>query len=169
MRWAGLPILLLVPAAAQAAGIKGGDSGGMAGAVLQMFASLAVVIGIIYLIYYASNRWFKGLAIGKGRSGLIRVVETRYLGPKRSLLIVEVAGEYLLLGNCSEGVRLIKTLEADDGFEAQVPDATTHDTPEAFLRKFDGMLDKALTGLQAVMESDTGKKPGLLKRDGGRK
>jgi flagellar protein FliO/FliZ len=167
MRLAGFLILLFVPTIAQAEGVKYGGGGTMAGAVLQMFASLAVVIGIIYLLYYASNRWFKGLRTGKGRSGLIRVVETRHLAPKRSLHIVEVAGEYLLLSNGSEGMRLIKTLEAGDEFESCDRDTVSRQTPEAFLRKFNGILDKSLAGLHAVMESDSRKIEGILKRDGG--
>ena len=169
MRSAQLPFLLLVPSIAQAGSEKGMQGGSMAGAVLQMFASLAVVIGIIYLLYYASNRWFKGFAMGRGRSGLIRVVETRHLAPKRSLLIVEVAGEYLLLGNCSEGMSLIKKLEPIDGLAPGNSDEASHQTPEAFLRKFDGMLDRALTGLQEVMEKESSNKPAVPRGDGGRK
>ena len=165
MRLTCLQLLLFVPSAAYAAIGKGVDSGGLAGAVLQMIASLAVVIGIIYLIYYASNRWFKGLAVAKG-SGLIRVVETKYLAPKRSLMVVEVAGEYLLLGNGSEGMRLIKKLEGTDGCDGDIPDKSTNQTPEAFLRKFDGMLDNALTGLKAVMENDSREKAAILKKGG---
>jgi flagellar protein FliO/FliZ len=167
MRLAGFLFLLFVPTVAQAEGTRYGGGGSMAGAVLQMFASLAVVIGIIYLIYYASNRWFKGLTVGKGRSGLIRVVETRHLAPKRSLHIVEVAGEYLLLSNGSEGMRLIKTLEAGVEFDHCHNDTASHQTPEAFLRRFNGMLDRSLAGLNAVMERDSRKIEGILKRDGG--
>jgi flagellar protein FliO/FliZ len=136
----------------------------MTGAVLQMFASLAVVVGIIYLLYYASNRWFKGLAMGKGGSGLIRIVETKYLAPKRSLLIVEVAGEYLLLGNSGDGMSLIKKLELDEDTIPAAPGIANEQTPEVFLKKFDGMLDKALNGLQAVMDKESHKK--MIRNDG---
>jgi flagellar protein FliO/FliZ len=136
----------------------------MTGAVLQMFASLAVVVGIIYLLYYASNRWFKGLAMGKGGAGLIRIVETKYLAPKRSLLIVEVAGEYLLLGNSGDGMSLIKKLELDEDTVPAASGIAKEQTPEVFLKKFDGMLDKALNGLQAVMDKESHKK--MIRNDG---
>ena len=167
MSWRTTAILILLPSIAQAAGENGNQGISMGGAVLQMLASLAVVVGVIYLFYYAMNRWFKGFSLGRGRSGLIRVVETRHLAPKCSLMIVEVAGEYLLLGNGSEGIRLIKTLETGDDLENCSCEENSYQTTEVFLRKFNGMLDKALTGLQTVMANETGKKPAILKRDGG--
>jgi flagellar protein FliO/FliZ len=167
MRAMTLLIFLGFPAVACAAGGKGVEGGSMAGAVFQMLASLAVVIGVIYILYYVSNRWFKGMPGGRA-SGLIRVVETRYMGPKRSLMIVEVAGEYLLLGNGSDGMRLIKKLEGDE-FGSCTLDSPPQTTPEAFLKKFDGTLEKALTGLQAVINSDMAKQTAVQKRDGGRK
>jgi flagellar protein FliO/FliZ len=165
MRAMTLLVFLGFPAVACAAGGKGLEGGSMAGAVFQMLASLAVVIGVIYILYYLSNRWFKGMAGGRA-SGLIRVLETRYMGPKRSLMIVEVAGEYLLLGNGSEGMRLIKKLETGDEFAPCTLESATQATPEAFLKKFDGMLEKALTGLQAVINSDMAKNTTVKKRDG---
>jgi len=169
MRAMAVLVSLGFPAIACAASGKGLEGGSMTGAVFQMFASLAIVIGVIYLLYYVSNRWFKGMAGGRAGSGLIRVVETRYLGPKRSLMIVEVAGEYLLLGNGSEGVHLIKKLESGDEFESCNLDSSPQTNPEAFLKKFDGMLGKALTGLQTVINSDMAKRTVVQKRDGGRK
>jgi len=65
MRVLAVLVSLGVPACASAASGKGLEGGSMTGAVFQMFASLAVVIGIIYLLYYVSNRWFKGMAGGK--------------------------------------------------------------------------------------------------------
>jgi flagellar protein FliO/FliZ len=125
----------------------------MAVAVLQMTASLAVVIGIIYLLYYISNRWFKGIGGGKADSGHIRVVETRYLAPKKSLMIIEVAGEFLLLDNGSEGTRLIKKLENGNDLAAYNNAAPHQPIPEIFRKKFDGMMEKAGDVLHEVIES----------------
>ncbi|WP_224959579.1 flagellar biosynthetic protein FliO [Geomonas subterranea] len=96
---------LLIPAAAHA------DSGGpdLLGSLAQMVGSLILVIGIILILYYLAGRLMK---IPQGKSaGYIRVVETRHLAPKKSLMLVEVAGEYLLLSNSGEGVSLIKQVE----------------------------------------------------------
>jgi len=96
---------LLFPAAAHA------DGGGpdLLGSLVQMVGSLILVIGIILILYYLAGRLMK---VPQGNvTGYIRVVETRHLAPKKSLMLVEVGGEYLLLSNSGEGVSLIKQVE----------------------------------------------------------
>lgn len=80
------------------------------GSFMQMIASLAVVIGVIFLFSHFANKWLKN-APAAGVQRYIRLVETRHLGPKKSLMLVEVAGEYLLLGNTADGVQLIKQID----------------------------------------------------------
>lgn len=155
MRPSAAAVLLLSPAVACAAGGKGGEGESMTAAVFQMMASLAVVLGLIYLIYYVFNRWFKGVGTGKMRSGHIRVVETRYLAPKRSLMIVEVGGEFLLLGSSSEGVQLIKKLENGDEFGAHAAASPLLPAPEVFRKTFDDLLKKVRGGLPGVKTCDS--------------
>ena len=47
----------------------------------------------------------------------VRVVETRFLGPKKSLVLVEVGGEYLLLGSTNDGISLIKQVDMIESVE----------------------------------------------------
>jgi flagellar protein FliO/FliZ len=154
MRISAIAVYLCAPAIACAAGGKSGKGESMTAAVFQMMASLALVLGIIYLLYYVFNRWFKGVGVGKTRSGHIRVVETRYLAPKRSLMIVEVGGEYLLLGNGSEGVQLIKKLENGDEFGAINAASLPRPAPEVFRKTFDDLLNKMRGGLAGVKRKD---------------
>ncbi len=87
------------------------EGAGLLGSMLQMFAALAVVVGLILLFYYVSNRWLKsGMSVG-GAQRYIRVIETRFLAPKKSLFLVEVGGEYLLLGSSAEGLQFIKQVD----------------------------------------------------------
>lgn len=111
MRSAALTtFLLMIPCIASAA--EKGESGfSFASSFAQMLGSLAVVLGLIYLITYMSRRWLTGGGSGTVPQSYIRVVETRHLAPKKSLILVEVGGEYLLLSNGSEGVSLIKQID----------------------------------------------------------
>jgi flagellar protein FliO/FliZ len=96
--------LLLLPASA---GASGGPD--LAGSVAQMIGSLVLVVGIILILYYLAGRFLK---VPNGTSfRYIRVVETRHLAPKKSLVLVEVGGEYLLLSSSGEGVSFIKQVE----------------------------------------------------------
>jgi len=100
----------LIPGVALAG--NGGDSGfSFLTCLLQMCFALAVVVGAVYLLSYLARRGFTGFAAQRGRRSYIRVVESRYLEPKKALLLVEVAGEYLLLGNSADGISLIKQID----------------------------------------------------------
>ena len=154
MRFPLLVISLFVPAVASASNAKGSEGGSMAFAVLQMLASLAVVIGVIYLLYYLSTRWFGGFAAMKGRTGRIKIIETRYLAPKRSLMIVKVAGEYLLLGSGNEGVQLLKKLECGEGLETEREASPATPSPELFRQKLDDFLGKMRSRVADMKHSD---------------
>ena len=101
---------LLLPAVA---GASGGPE--LAGSLAQMLGSLVLVIGIILILYYLAGRFLK---VPNGNPfRYIRVVETRHLAPKKSLVLVEVGGEYLLLSNSGEGVSFIKQVEVLEEIE----------------------------------------------------
>jgi len=104
-------LLLLLPVIASAAESSGQKFSFLA-SLLQMIAALALVIGLILIIWHFSGKLLRGLPAGQHLlSKHIRLVETRYLGPKKSLLLVEVGGEYLLLSSSEAGLLLIKQID----------------------------------------------------------
>ncbi|RNC70761.1 MAG: flagellar biosynthetic protein FliO [Desulfuromonadales bacterium] len=105
---------------------------------LQMAASLALVLGVIYLFYYLSNRWLKLGARSGGGERHIRLVETRYLAPKKSLVLVEVAGEYLLLGSSGDNLSFIKQIDILEEIEV-VDDGEKRPLAMVFQGKLDAM------------------------------
>ena len=110
-----LPVaLLLIFASASAAGAEQGGplaGGSLAGTLMQTFAALAVVVGLILVCYYAGTRLFKSGLVPGSSSRYIRVIETRFLAPKKSLVLVEVGGEYLLLALSGENLQLVKQID----------------------------------------------------------
>lgn len=79
---------------------------------LQMIAALALVVGLILVTWHFSRKLMGGLPVGQQLLPKhIRIIETRYFGPKRSLLLIEVGGEYLLLSNSDSGLTLIKQID----------------------------------------------------------
>lgn len=75
---------------------------------LRLLIALGLVLGI-FLLFYALSR--KGLKLMPGnKSGVIKVVEMRSLGPKKAVCLVEVRGEELLLGVGAERVELISKM-----------------------------------------------------------
>ncbi len=114
-----LVLLLLLTAAIPAHGAGGATSGGfsMVGSFLQMLASLVLVIGIIFVVQHVITRFVKGGLVKKSMPRYIRVVESHFLSPKKSLILVEVGGEYLLLGATESGVNLIKQIDMVENIE----------------------------------------------------
>jgi len=106
MRWLAAMSWLVWPSLALA-GESGGD--GLLPAGLKMMAALVVVLGVI-LMLYALSRKKPGL-FSPARAGAIKVVETRYLGPKKALCLVEVRGEEYLLGMGQDRIELISRVD----------------------------------------------------------
>jgi flagellar protein FliO/FliZ len=89
------------------AGASDGD--GLLPAGLKMMTALVVVLGIILLLYALSRK--KPGLFSPARAGAIKVLETRYLGPKKALCVVEVRGEEFLLAMGHERIELISRLD----------------------------------------------------------
>ncbi|MGI5818247.1 MAG: FliO/MopB family protein [Armatimonadota bacterium] len=81
------------------------------GLLAQALLSLAVVVGVIYLLYFGLRR------IGGGRlapdtEGPMRVLQQRHLGGDRWLYLVEIEGRRLVLGGAEGQIAAIVELDA---------------------------------------------------------
>ena len=111
MKGAAIALLLFLPSIASSAESSGQEFSFLA-SFLQMIAALSLVVGLILVTWHFSGKLMKGLPFGHQLlSKHIRLVETRYLGPKKALLLVEVGGEYLLLSSSDTGLSLIKQID----------------------------------------------------------
>ena len=111
MRSAVSALLLFIPSIASAADSSVQEFSFLS-SLLQMLAALALVVGLILITWHFSNKLMKKLPVGRQlQSKHIRLVETRYLGPKKSLLLVEVAGEYLLLSSSEASLSFVKQID----------------------------------------------------------
>lgn len=70
--------------------------------------SLAAPLAVIALLG-ATALFLKRRASGPARGRALRVLETTSLGPRRSLVLAEVNGEWLLLGSSEAGLSLLKS------------------------------------------------------------
>lgn len=109
-------ILLLVPAAPALA--AAGD--GLLLPTLKMLGALALVLGVVLLLYAGSRRGLGLLPRAGGQQ--IEIVETRSLGPKKAVCLVRVRGEEYLLGLGADRVELISRLggAGESTFEQQL-------------------------------------------------
>ncbi len=84
------------------------------GSSLKMAAALAVVIGILLLLYAASRKGFSVLP--QKKNGLIQVLETRPLGGRKFLCVVKVRGEEMLLGMSNDRIEYLSKIPSGDIF-----------------------------------------------------
>jgi flagellar protein FliO/FliZ len=105
-----LAALLLCPPSLACAESAAGQEFSFLSSFLQMIAALAVVIGLILITWHFFNKFTRGATAGRFAAKHIRLVESRYIAPKKSLLLVEVGGEYLLLSCTADRLTLIKQI-----------------------------------------------------------
>ena len=134
-----------VPATACAAGQ--GSAGGFSfvAGFFQMLASLAVVIGAVIVTQKLIKRLMGGGLVKRTAPSYIRVVENRFIAPKKSLMLVEVGGEYLLLSSTDTGLNLVKQIDMIESIEV-VDDGGTGISGQDMLSSVTGFVRTRLGG-----------------------
>jgi flagellar protein FliO/FliZ len=102
--------------------------------IFKALASLAV-IGILGIGAYIFIGKYRRTQLGKSSAPEIKVLRQHYLGPKKSLAIVRVAGESVLIGITEQNINMIKSLALLD---EDIPE----ETPQNFQSVFNG-VDKS--------------------------
>lgn len=83
--------------------------------------SAFIVIALIGTSYYFVRRYKVSNTVNKSNMK-IKVLTQHYLGPKKSLAIVHVAGESILIGVTDQNISMIKSLSLiDDEVPAEMP------------------------------------------------
>ncbi len=84
---------------------------------LKMLSMLAVVLGIMFLLFFGFKKYvLKNTAFGGGNK-LVKVLGTGFLGPKKNIALVEVAGEILVLGMTQENITLLSSITDEEKIE----------------------------------------------------
>ncbi|HET98334.1 MAG TPA: flagellar biosynthetic protein FliO [Desulfurivibrio alkaliphilus] len=110
---AGLLLVEAMPAWAEAGGGPLGTAGEPFSPFLLMLKAFGVLVLIIGLMLFIAAILRKmGLhQKAAGAGGLLKVIETRPLGPKRYLAVVAAADQYFLLGVSEQQINLLSPLD----------------------------------------------------------
>lgn|GEM_PF-638951 len=101
---------------------------------LQMLAALSIVIGLILVTRHFSGKLLKGIIPTQQNSKHIRIVETRYLGPKKSLIVAEVGGEYFLLASTDTTISLLREVSIIEDIEVLEESSSIRDGISSMFR-----------------------------------
>lgn len=81
----------------------------------RMLISLAIVLVMGVGVAFGIKRYVnKGKEVNNGKAPAIKVIAQHYLGPKKKLAVVRVAGESILIGMTDHSINHIKTLSLLD-------------------------------------------------------
>ena len=107
---------------------------------LKMIMALAVVLAGIWAMYVVARRVLQKQGAG-GRGTLVRVLETRLVGVKKSISLVEVPGALLVLGMSADNISLLARLDPDAVSQAASM-AGESQAPPSFVRQWRRMFVK---------------------------
>jgi len=110
--------------------------------LMSYAGKFAGFLALVLLIFYTVITLFKKGAIKKGKLGflnstkIVEVLNTTYIGPKRSLLLIRAHNQVFLVGNSEKGLHMISEV---DGLSGIFKDGEK----EISGSNFDTNLDKA--------------------------
>jgi flagellar protein FliO/FliZ len=120
------------------------------GRLFLTFGLMAIILGVGY---YLAKKYGRPANTQQTK---IKILTQHYLGPKRSLAIVRVAGESILIGITEQNINMIKSLSLLDD---EIPEAvTTSSFQETFAEKKEMTTDNSSVGFTLNKETtkDTG-------------
>jgi flagellar biosynthetic protein FliO len=84
---------------------------------LKILFALAVVLGLMVAAAYLIRRFMNHPSSGHRDGSLIQVVSTRYIGPKSSILLVDVLGKGIVLGISNGQMTLLTAIDDSQALE----------------------------------------------------
>lgn len=82
---------------------------------LKIISALAVTLGIMLITMYLLKKAMK--KTGGINDGLIRILSTQYLGPKTTIMLIDVLGNVLLLSVSNNQISLLTKIVDHDSLE----------------------------------------------------
>jgi flagellar protein FliO/FliZ len=83
----------------------------------KMLFALAVVLGLLVGAMYFFRRILQRPTAGGHDNGAINVVTARYLGPKSSIMLVEVLGKFIVIGLANNQMSHLATITDPEALE----------------------------------------------------
>src|SRR5262249_20807967 len=86
---------------------------GTSSTVWRLIASFGIIIVVAGVTIFTGRRWSRGKNTG-GSKARIEILHQHHLGPTRSLALVRVSGEVLLVGITDHSINMLKPVTLID-------------------------------------------------------
>jgi flagellar protein FliO/FliZ len=83
----------------------------------KMLAALAIVIAMMIGAMYVFKKYFYQSPLAADRGSMIHIISSCHVGPKNSILLVEVLGQVLLLGVSEQQMSILTTIMDRESIE----------------------------------------------------
>jgi len=84
---------------------------------LKMISMLAVVLGIMFLLFFCFKKYVLKNTMFGGGEKLVNVLGSGFLAPKKNIVLVEVAGEVLVLGISQDNISILTNITDPEKIE----------------------------------------------------
>lgn len=118
-----------------------------AAGLLQAGLGLALVLAMIFGCAWLARRF--GLLAGGGGGRLLKVVSSAMVGQRERVVVVEIAGQWLVLGVAAGQVSALHSMPAQN-----IPEAGTAPTPQGFSSPGSAFSNKLLESLVKLKKRD---------------
>ena len=68
---------------------------------IRMIAALGLVLGLMIVVAFLARRLLNGRLLSRPDAPLVHILSTAYLGPRKTISLVDVAGELFVVGATS--------------------------------------------------------------------
>ena len=85
--------------------------------LVKMISALAVVLGVMLASLWAVRKFMKKTGTGVDDEQKIRVLSTRYLGPKSSIMLLDVLGNVIVVGVTGSQISMLTTITDEESLE----------------------------------------------------
>ncbi|OPY11157.1 MAG: Flagellar biosynthesis protein, FliO [Syntrophus sp. PtaB.Bin001] len=82
--------------------------------LLKMVFSLAIVLGMMIGAMYFIKKLLHNATPAIDRGSMIKILANRYLGPKSSIMVVDVAGQIIVVGLSNQQMTVLTTISDKD-------------------------------------------------------
>ena len=116
-------------------------------ATVKMVISLGVVLAIIWGLYRLAK---KNLPVvqGSGKGKMMHVLESQYLGMKKTITMVQIPGAILVLGVGSDKVNLLSRIDDPAIIKNLTTNAANHRSVLSFKDQFQRLTRSKSSGLR---------------------
>ena len=113
--------------------------------MIKIFSALAIVIGIMMVSLYVAKKLMRR---GEGRvdgGDVIKVLSTRHVGPKSSVMLIEVLGRVLVVGLSQQSLSLLTSIDDQQSLERLRPNYGLGGKPSPFSEQLAMYRDRLMS------------------------